>query len=206
MTLPDITTFGSLLLASYLLGSVATAVLVCRLLGLPDPRQQGSGNPGATNVLRIGGRLAGGLTLLGDMLKGLLPTLLAHQLGLDLTAVAAIMLAAFLGHLDPVFFGLRGGKGVATGLGGLLGLSLATGISALITWLIVFALFRRSSAAAISAWLLAPAWAWVWLQALHPSLLVLALALLPIWRHRTNIRRLLRGEEPRMGSPAANAP
>jgi glycerol-3-phosphate acyltransferase PlsY len=146
-------------------------------------------------VLRIGGRVAGTLTLLGDMLKGLLPTLAAQGLGLDLTTVALVMLAAFLGHLYPIFFGLRGGKGVATGLGGLFGLSLATGVSVLLSWLLVFAVFRRSSVAALSAFMLAPAWAWFWLQATLPSGVVILLSVLAIWRHRDNIRRLLRGEE-----------
>ncbi len=111
-----------LIAAGYLLGSLSSAIIICRLLGLPDPRGQGSGNPGATNVLRIGGKKAAAATLIGDMLKGLIPVLIAKLLGASLAIQALVAIAAFLGHLYPLFFGFKGGKGVATALGVLLGI------------------------------------------------------------------------------------
>lgn len=187
------------IVVGYLLGSVSTAIVVCRLLGLPDPRSQGSGNPGATNVLRLGGKQAAAVTLLGDLLKGLLPVLLARVLGLAPTVLALTALAAFLGHLYPLFFGFRGGKGVATAFGTLLGLNPWTALAALATWLVMAALFRISSLAALTACVLTPLYLW-WLQA--PSAYVLALAVMAIlllWRHRGNIQRLLAGTESRIG-------
>jgi acyl phosphate:glycerol-3-phosphate acyltransferase len=189
----------ALVLAAYLLGSVSTAILVCRLAGLPDPRSQGSRNPGATNVLRTGHKGAAIITLLGDVLKGLAPVLIAKAAGLDPAWVAAVALAAFLGHLYPVFHGFEGGKGVATALGVLLGIHGLTGLAALATWLVAAGVTRVSSLGALTAATLTP---------LYMHLLTgepwfvgasILLAVLVYWRHRGNIRKLLTGQEPRIG-------
>ena len=186
-------------LTGYLSGSFACAVFVCRVLGLPDPREGGSGNPGATNVLRIGGRRAAALTLLGDALKGALPVLLARALS-DSHEVAAVAgFAAFAGHLYPVFFRFRGGKGMATAFGAVAALAwpVALGMGAL--WVVVAALSRYSSLASITVALGAPVLAAV--LAPHPANLVALTATggLIVWRHRANMSRLRGGEEPRIG-------
>ena len=188
-----------LVAAGYLLGSVATAVLVSRALGLADPRSGGSGNPGATNVLRLAGRGAAALTLAGDVVKGVVPVLAARAADLPPGLVALVGLAAFLGHLYPVFFGFWGGKGVATALGALLGMEPLLGAAVLATWIIVAGVSRYSSLAALVASVLAPVYAWV--GSGHPGVVgaVSAMALLLVWRHRANIRRLLAGEEGRIG-------
>ena len=188
-----------LVAAGYLLGSVATAVLVSRALGLADPRSGGSGNPGATNVLRLAGRGAAALTLAGDVVKGVVPVLAARAADLPPGLVALVGLAAFLGHLYPVFFGFRGGKGVATALGALLGMDPLLGAAVLATWIVVAGVSRYSSLAALAASVLAPVYAWV--GSGHPGVVgaVSAMALLLVWRHRANIRRLLAGEEGRIG-------
>ncbi|HEY5789789.1 MAG TPA: glycerol-3-phosphate 1-O-acyltransferase PlsY, partial [Gammaproteobacteria bacterium] len=147
-----------MVLVAYLLGSLSSAVIVCRLAGLPDPRSGGSGNPGATNVLRLGGKRLAAVTLLGDLLKGLLPVLAARLLGVEPALLGVIALAAFLGHLYPLFFGFRGGKGVATALGVLLGLDWVVGLATLLTWLAVALLSRYSSLSSLVATALAPAW------------------------------------------------
>ena len=191
---------SALLVATgYLLGSVATAVLVSRALGLADPRSGGSGNPGATNVLRLAGRGAAALTLAGDVVKGVVPVLAARAADLPPGLVALVGLAAFLGHLYPVFFGFRGGKGVATALGALLGMDPLLGAAVLATWIVVAGVSRYSSLAALAASVLAPVYAWV--GSGHPGVVgaVSAMALLLVWRHRANIQRLLAGEEGRIG-------
>lgn len=189
----------SLLAGSYLLGSVSFAVLVGRVAGLGDPRHAGSGNPGATNVLRLGGGKAAAVTLLGDLLKGTLAVLAARAAGAGDPMLAGCALAVFLGHLYPVFFGFRGGKGVATALGAWLGLSAPVAGALLGTWLLVAALFRISSLAALSAAALGPLW--VFLLEPRPPFLLLSvvLAVLLFWRHRSNLRKLLTGTEPRIG-------
>ena len=188
-----------LVAAGYLLGSVATAVLVSRALGAADPRSGGSGNPGATNVLRLAGRRAAALTLAGDVVKGVVPVFAAQAAGLPPGPVALTGLAAFLGHLYPVFFGFRGGKGVATALGALLGIEPLLGCAVLATWLLVAGVSRYSSLAALAASVLAPIYAWV---GSGPPVVVGAvsvMAALLVWRHRANARRLLAGEEGRIG-------
>lgn len=185
--------------AGYLLGSVATAVLVSRALGAADPRSGGSGNPGATNVLRLAGRRAAALTLAGDVAKGLVPVLAARALDLPPGALALVGLAAFLGHLYPVFFGFRGGKGVATALGALLGTAPLLGAAALATWLVVAGVSRYSSLAALAASGLAPVYAWILSGRPEVVGAVSAMAALLVWRHRANVRRLLAGEEGRIG-------
>lgn len=191
---------GILIVAAYLLGSVSTAILSCRLLGMPDPRGVGSGNPGATNVLRHGGNKAAAITLTGDVLKGLLPVALARAFGFGDVAIVLVGLAAFLGHLYPVYYGLKGGKGVATALGVLFGMHWLLGALAAATWLLTALISRISSLSALVAILLAPAYAlWItrspWLT-LGASLLTV----LVFWRHRSNIRNLAEGtEEPIRG-------
>ncbi len=184
-----------LVLLAYLLGSMASAILVARALKLPDPRQHGSRNPGATNILRLGGKKAAALTLLGDLLKGLLPVLLARALGLGGWPLALVALAAFLGHLFPIYFGFRGGKGVATALGILLAYLPLLGLSVLLLWIAIFAWRRVSSLAALVATLAAAPLAWAMALPTPAKSLVLTLAILILWRHRSNLTRLLRGEE-----------
>ncbi len=189
-----------LVLLGYLCGSLSTAIIVCRLLGLPDPRTEGSRNPGATNVLRLSGKKAAAITLAGDFLKGLLPVLLATAAGIGPTGLAATALAAFLGHLYPVFFGFEGGKGVATALGVILGLSHWVALAALATWLFMAFVVRISSLSALTAAVLTPLYAW--LLGLHSSyqLTLLFIAAMLIWRHRSNIRNLLAGTEDKIGT------
>jgi acyl phosphate:glycerol-3-phosphate acyltransferase len=180
---------------AYLLGSVSCAIIVCRMMGLADPREQGSGNPGATNVMRIGGKKAAGITLLGDMLKGFLPVFLANVLGMSPLLQALAGLAAFLGHLYPVFFGFKGGKGVATSLGVLLGFSWILGFVVIGTWLLVYKLRKISSLSALTASVLSPIYAWFILgdKVIAGAAVVMMVFLLV--RHKGNIQRLLAGEE-----------
>ncbi len=183
---------------AYLLGSISSAIIVCRLMGLPDPRTQGSGNPGATNVLRLGGKKAAALTLLGDMLKGFLPVLAGNLLGLPEPVLAGAGLAAFLGHLYPLFFGFKGGKGVATALGVQFGLGWQIGGGVALIWLLMARLLNISSAAALTSMALAPLI--VWLVWPSPALVAMqvVITLLLFWRHRSNIRNLLDGTEGRI--------
>lgn len=189
---------GALIFA-YLLGSVSTAILVCQLLGLPDPRSEGSRNPGTTNVLRIGGKGPAIMTLLGDMLKGVVAVLIAKY-GLHLSApwLAAVGFAAFLGHLYPVFFGFEGGKGVATALGVLVVLHWPLGLSVIALWIIAFAASRISSLGAIVGFVSAP----LLCQFMAPEFMigVSLTSLVLLWRHQENIRALWRGEERKFGS------
>jgi len=190
-----------LVVGAYLLGSISSAILVCRLMGLPDPRTQGSNNPGATNVLRIGGKKAAAITLFGDMLKGLLPMLAAHLLDAPTLVFALTGMAAFLGHLYPVFFGFRGGKGVATALGVQFGLHWAIGAAVGLIWLLMAKVINVSSLAALTSMTLAPLIVWLVLPytSLGPSPelvgMQLLLSAILIWRHRSNIRNLLAGAE-----------
>jgi glycerol-3-phosphate acyltransferase PlsY len=187
-----------LVLGGYLFGSISTAILTCHLMGLPDPRSEGSGNPGATNVLRLGGKKAAFLTLSGDMLKGLVPVLIAQALHASPLIQSATALAAFLGHLYPVFFGFRGGKGVATALGVAFGLYWLAGLVVAGIWLLMAFVFRISSLSALTAMLLAPAC--FWLLKPEPAFIgvMIVITLMLFWRHRTNIRDLLNGTEGRI--------
>jgi acyl phosphate:glycerol-3-phosphate acyltransferase len=184
-----------LVAGGYLFGSISTAILTCKLMGLPDPRTEGSGNPGATNVLRLGGKKAASLTLTGDMLKGLLPVLIGQALHASPLMLSATALAAFLGHLYPVFFSFQGGKGVATALGVSFGLYWPVGMSIAGIWLLMAFLFRISSLSALTAMLLAPAC--FWLLKPEPAFIgvMTVITLMLFWRHRTNIRDLLKGTE-----------
>jgi glycerol-3-phosphate acyltransferase PlsY len=181
--------------AAYLIGSVSSAIIICRLMGLPDPREQGSGNPGATNVMRIGGKKAAGITLLGDLLKGLIPVYAANLLGAPAELLAATGLAAFLGHLYPVFFGFKGGKGVATSIGVLLGFSWLLGLAFIATWLLIYKVGKISSLSALVASALSPAYAWFIIG--NPVLVAATalMAVLLLWRHKSNIQRLMTGAE-----------
>lgn len=178
---------------AYLLGSVSTAVLVSRAMKLSDPRFAGSKNPGATNVLRLSGKKAAIFTLLGDVLKGLLPVLLAKLLGVTGFSLSLVGLAAFLGHLFPVFFGFSGGKGVATALGVLLGLSPVIGLAAIIGWIITFSAFRYSSLASLVGMLVALVL--TLLIQVNYFLPIAVMTALVVWRHWPNIERLKAGTE-----------
>lgn len=182
----------------YLIGSFSAAIVVCRVLGLPDPRQQGSKNPGATNVLRYGGKTAAALTLFGDLIKGTLPVLIARALDAEAIIIGSVGLAAFLGHLYPMFFDFQGGKGVATGAGVFFGFHWLLGAIVVATWLVSVKISRISSLSAIIAAAFAPLYGW-WL--LDSPILVLAtliVTVLCISRHRLNIERLLKGQEDRI--------
>jgi len=194
------------ILLAYLIGSVSFAVVVSRLMGLADPHSYGSGNPGATNVLRTGNRKAAALTLLGDILKGvaavLLAKLLAPSLGLAPMTVMMVGLAAFVGHLFPVFHRFAGGKGVATAAGVLVALNPVHGLATLATWLIIAFFFRYSSLAALVAAVFAPFY-WVLLFGASTAVLpIVVMSVLLIWRHRRNIGNLLAGKESRIGGKA----
>jgi glycerol-3-phosphate acyltransferase PlsY len=180
---------------AYLIGSISSAIIICRLMGLPDPREQGSGNPGATNVMRIGGKKAAGITLFGDTLKGWFPVYVAYVMGLPAELIAATGVAAFMGHLYPVFFGFKGGKGVATSVGVLLGFSWLLGFAFMATWFLIYKLGKISSLSALVASSLSPIFAWfiVGDQAIVAASALMMIFLL--WRHKSNIQRLLAGEE-----------
>lgn len=195
-----------LLILSYLLGSIASAILVCRVLGLSDPRAGGSGNPGATNVLRLHGKRAAIMTLAGDVLKGVIPVLLAKLLGQPAWVVAGCGLLAFAGHLFPVFFAFKGGKGVATLIGVLFASHWLIGTGFVLTWLLVAALFRYSSLAALVAALTSPAYTWYVLQELPFIICHAIMVVLLFWRHRSNIRNLLNGSEGKIGKPKSRDP
>ncbi|MEK7260863.1 MAG: glycerol-3-phosphate 1-O-acyltransferase PlsY [Pseudomonadota bacterium] len=184
---------------AYLLGSVSTGVVVARLFGLQDPRATGSKNPGATNLLRYGGKLAAVLTLTGDILKGVVAILVARAFTDDAAILALAGLAVFVGHLWPVFFGFHGGKGVATALGVWLALNPWVGLLLIVTWLAVAVLSRYSSLSALAAAVAAPLYVYLLMpQPAYFAMMVVMSALL-IFRHRVNIRRLLAGTETKIG-------
>lgn len=183
---------------AYLAGSVSTAIIVCKAMGLKDPRTEGSGNPGATNVLRVGGKLPAALTLIGDALKGFLPVAITAALINHPPTIALAAFAAFLGHLYPIFFDFRGGKGVATGFGALLGLNLTTGALALLTWLAISLAFKRSSLAALATFVLVPVYLLFEGQTTFAVSFILIGAFL-FYTHRSNIQRLMAGTEPLIG-------
>lgn len=190
---------------AYLIGSLSFAVIVSRLFGLADPRSYGSGNPGATNVLRSGNKAAAILTLVFDALKGYIPVVIALRMGLDEPTVTAVGLGAFIGHLWPIFFKFEGGKGVATAAGVLLGFSPALGGLVLLVWLAMAVVFRYSSLAALTASLAAPIIQWQrqdWTFSVMTAG-VIVMSVLLIWRHEANIRKLLAGQESKLGQKAA---
>lgn len=186
-----------MIIAAYLLGSISSAVLLCRLLRLPDPRGVGSNNPGATNVLRIGGKGAAFAVLICDMLKGTIPVWGGYFLNIDPILLGVVAIAACLGHMYPIFFHFQGGKGVATALGAIAPIGLDLTGMIMLTWLVIAFLFRYSSLAAIITVLLAPFY--TWLVKPHYTLPVAMLCCLIVLRHHQNIRRLLEGNEPKFG-------
>lgn len=198
----------TLMICAYLLGSLSSAIIVCRLLGLEDPRSDGSGNPGATNVLRLHGKKAALPTLLGDLVKGWLPVCLGQWLAVPPPVLAATGLAVFCGHLFPVFFGFKGGKGVATFIGVLFGVHWPLGLAFVAIWLIMALLFRYSSLAALAAAAAAPVYTALLMRGFEqpPSSALwfvgghLLMALLLFWRHAGNIRKLISGAEERLFS------
>ncbi|RGE43639.1 glycerol-3-phosphate 1-O-acyltransferase PlsY [Comamonas testosteroni] len=200
--------------AAYLIGSLSFAVIVSRVMGLNDPRTYGSGNPGATNVLRSGSKAAAAVTLLLDAVKGWVPVVLVKwfgpQFGLGDNTLALVALAAFLGHLYPVFFSFKGGKGVATALGVLLGISGWLGLATALTWLIIAVFFRYSSLAALVAAVFAPVYyvlcsGLVWDAETPVTVAIVVMSMLLIWRHRENIQRLMAGKESKLGQKKADA-
>lgn len=190
-----------LIVTAYLLGSLPFAVIVTRVMGMADPRSYGSGNPGATNVLRSGNKWAAILTLLGDAAKGWLAVWLAQHLGgtlISSTTLAAVGFAALLGHVFPVFIGFKGGKGVSTAAGVFLGFSGLLALTCIATWLLVALITRYSSLASLCAALAAPLFALYWLDT-PQAIALLGMSLLVIWRHQQNIKNLLAGTESRIG-------
>jgi glycerol-3-phosphate acyltransferase PlsY len=190
---------------AYLMGSLSAAIITCKLMNLPDPRTLGSNNPGATNVLRYGGKKAAAITLLGDSLKGLVPVLVGQALGLDYTLLILIGIAAFLGHLYPVFYAFKGGKGVATAIGVFLGVNIWGGLAFIGIWLLMAKGFKISSLAALIATALSPLYFWLITGHGGLTLGVALMAVLIFWRHQSNIRNLLAGKEDQIKSREAAA-
>ena len=198
---------------AYLIGSVSFAVVVSKCMRLPDPHSYGSGNPGATNVLRTGNKRAAVLTLLGDALKGFVAVVLARMIlgeeslssSLNSWILCGVVVAVFLGHLFPIFHGFKGGKGVATACGILFGINWSLGLATLATWIIVAKFMRYSSLAALAAAVFGPIY-FVFLFGFHPmGIALLIVCALLIWRHRSNIHNLMNGKESRIGSKDANS-
>lgn len=183
-------------LAGYLCGSFSSAIIICKLMGLPDPRTQGSGNPGATNVMRVAGKKAAALTLAGDLLKGLIPVLIIKLLWKDSEAAwLAAGLGAFLGHMFPLFFQFKGGKGVATAIGVLLAWNLPVALICIAIWVTVFAFTRVSSLSALIAAFCAPWISFALIDNKQLPIMILVMVAILIYRHKENIRRLKSGEE-----------
>lgn len=185
-----------IILSAYLLGSVCSAIIVCQLFSLPDPRKEGSKNPGATNVLRLAGKKYAAMVLVADMLKGVLPVLLAKLLGADPVLLGLTCFAAIFGHVYPIFFGFKGGKGVATTLGALLAFHTVIGLFVVATWLIVAYVSRYSSLSSMIAVLLAPVFSLFFFEQMNVFFPLLMIAGLVIFQHRQNIIRLIHHEEP----------
>ena len=194
---------GLFVVAAYLIGSVSFAVVVSKLFALPDPHSYGSGNPGATNVLRTGNKAAAALTLLGDGAKGWLAVFLARQFGaqagIEPWALAAVALAVFLGHLFPVFHKFHGGKGVATAAGIMLGIDPWLAAATFGVWLLVAIAFRISSVSALAATIVAPVFAFYILGNDARAWVFVPISLLLVWRHKSNIQKLLQGKETSIG-------
>lgn len=179
---------------AYFIGSLCSAIIVCKIMKLPDPRTQGSNNPGATNVLRIGGKVPAAITLLGDVLKGFIPVYLAHAFGISGFLLALVGVAAFVGHVFPILFKFHGGKGVATSIGVLLGLSLLLGLMAAVTWLLAAYISRYSSLAAIIMAVAMPVYTLIFGEFSY-FIPILIMAAILLWRHFGNIQRLRSGIE-----------
>jgi glycerol-3-phosphate acyltransferase PlsY len=184
-----------LIISAYLIGSISMAIIICKILDLPDPRTQGSNNPGATNVLRIGGKKAAAATLLGDGLKGVIPVAIGQYLEFGTEELALIALGAFLGHVYPVFFGFKGGKGVATFIGSLLALNYFVGLAFVATWLFVAKVLKISSLSALIATLLTPLYLYLITNNIEATAIVGLICIWIFYTHRSNIKRILSGEE-----------
>ena len=194
--MPELQTIDIIMIiAGYLAGSVCSAIILARLMGLPDPRGEGSGNPGATNMLRVGGKKAAFLTLIGDMLKGVIPVLVAIQLGVHPQLILVVGFAAFLGHLYPVFFKFQGGKGVATAIGIIAASNWILGLFTGAVWLGMALITKISSLSALTAFALTPVFAWLMGYSMFTVGILIVISVMLFWRHRTNIRMLLDGTE-----------
>jgi len=180
---------------AYLIGSFSTAIITCKIMGLKDPRTTGSNNPGATNVLRHGGKKAAIITLFGDALKGLIPVLVIIQLQADTLTVALVGLCALLGHIFPIYYGFKGGKGVATYYGVILGFNWLVGLIALAIWMAMAALLKISSLSALVSVFFTPFILWHFSQSIELTVAVALMSLLVFWRHKSNIKSLLQGSE-----------
>lgn len=198
MDLPFTLSSIGLCIFAYLVGSVSTAILVCKVFGYPDPRSEGSNNPGTTNVLRIAGKFPALLTLAGDVAKGVLPILVGQWLLKEDYILGLMGLCAFLGHLFPLFFNFEGGKGVATALGVITTLSWPLGIAVMLIWLIVAVLSRMSSLAALISWALAPLIVYLYFEQIFYPVSVMSVCL--ILRHHENIMKILNGTESKIGN------
>jgi glycerol-3-phosphate acyltransferase PlsY len=183
----------------YLIGSISAAILVCRIMRLPDPRHEGSGNPGATNVLRVGGKVPAAITLAGDAAKGLVPVAVAAAAGAPPLWVGLTAIGSVVGHLYPVFFNFKGGKGVATTIGAVAGMSWIAAALFIASWLSLSLLFRISSLAALGTLLLLPMFIWITTRSFELMICTIIIGVLVFWRHRANIDRLLKGSEPKIG-------
>lgn len=184
-----------LLTFAYLIGSISTAIVICKILNLPDPRTQGSNNPGATNVLRIAGKKAAIITLLSDALKGGVAVIVARYFGLDLLATSLIALAVFLGHLYPIFFGFKGGKGVATFVGALFALNIWAGLGFALTWLFVAKVLKMSSPSALIATLFTPIYFYYATHNPQASFVIVLICVWIFYTHKSNIKRIISGAE-----------
>lgn len=189
---------------SYFLGSICTAVVVCKMFELPDPRDQGSKNPGATNVLRIAGKSTALMVLVGDMLKGVIPVLLARVYGVSDIFLGFVCFSAIAGHMFPVFFGFKGGKGVATMLGTLFGLNFMLGVLALATWIIIATVFRYSSLASLLTALVMPIYAILFMRDVNVFIPLMVVTFLIFYKHRDNITRLTDGTETKINLKKKN--
>ena len=187
--------YYQLLIVSYLIGSISSAVIICKALGLPDPRTQGSKNPGATNVLRLEGKKIAAFVLFFDGLKGVVPVFMGVYYGFGLTALTLTALCAFLGHVFPVFFRFRGGKGVATYIGGLVAINFLAGLIFSIIWLVVAKVLKISSMSALIATALSPFYFYLITSDMESTLIIGLISLLIFYTHRDNIKRLINKEE-----------
>ena len=191
---------------AYLLGSISSAIITCKLMRLQDPRTTGSRNPGATNVLRLGGKKAAIITLFGDMLKGLVPVLIAAQFGVDNMTLALVGFFAFLGHIFPLYYGFKGGKGVATYFGVILGINWQVGLIALLIWLIVAMLLKISSLSALVSMFLTPFVMWNFTHSIELTTAVIVMSIIAFWRHTSNILALVSGKEEKIKSKKQPSP
>jgi len=187
---------------AYLIGSISTAIITCKIMGIEDPRNTGSNNPGATNVLRHGGKKAAIITLLGDMLKGLIPVIIISQIQTDPLIIALVGLFALLGHIFPVYYGFKGGKGVATYYGVILGMNWLVGLIALAIWLVIAKLLKISSLSALVSVFFTPFILWHFSQSIELTSAVVLMTALVFWRHKKNINSLLQGSEAKIGKSA----